>query len=147
VIPEACPGCGTTTGIGRHCSACGADLMIPSPGPEHPLAAVPSARYRSPRTIALVASRWLWFAVSEPRYRRGWAIGAWFIPVANLVIPKQLANDLWRAGDPELQPRDPGWQRRPVAAIVHWWWAFYLIGSGLSSLAGNLIGDAASIAR
>ena len=213
MIPEACLGCGTKTGISRHCSACGADLMIASSGPEHPPAAVPSARYRSPRTIALVASRWLWFAValgvagfgvdalwllsasgpdtavdelisitemmdlvalvqlaslivggvlflawfhraygniralgvSEPRYRRGWAVGAWFIPVANLVIPKQLANDLWRAGDPELQPRDPGWQSRPVAALVHWWWVFYLVGSGLSSLAGNLIGDAASI--
>jgi Domain of unknown function (DUF4328) len=181
VIPEACPGCGTKTGIGRHCGACGADLIIASPGPEHPLAALPPDRYHSPRTIALVASRWLWFAValgvaglavdvlwlvsasgpdtaveelisiaemmdlvalvqlasvivggvlflawfhraygniralgvSEPRYRRGWAIGAWFIPLANLVIPKQLANDLWRAGDAELQPRDPGWQRRP----------------------------------
>ena len=65
--------------------------------------------------------------------------------MANLVIPKQLANVLWRAGDPELQPRDPGWQSRPVAALVHWWWVFYLVGSGLSSLAGNLIGDAASI--
>jgi hypothetical protein len=43
-----------------------------------------------------VASRWLWFGVSEPRF-------------------------------------------------VHWWWVFYLVGSGLSSLAGNLIGDAASI--
>jgi Domain of unknown function (DUF4328) len=195
VIPEACPGCGTKTGIGRHCGACGADLIIASPGPEHPLAALPPDRYHSPRTIALVASRWLWFAValgvaglavdvlwlvsasgpdtaveelisiaemmdlvalvqvasvivggvlflawfhraygniralgvSEPRYRRGWAIGAWFIPLANLVIPKQLANDLWRAGGPSCS------RGTRVGR------------GGLSSLAGNLIGDAGSI--
>jgi hypothetical protein len=126
----------------------------------------PSVRYRSPRVVAMLASRWLWFAivlgiagavaqlvtvvvggllflawfhraygnlralgVTEPRYKRGWAIGAWFIPFANLVLPKQMANDLWRAGDPSMQPNDPGWQGRPVAPLLHWWWAFYLVGS------------------
>jgi hypothetical protein len=42
--------------------------------------------------------------IVKPRHARGWAIGAWFVPLANLVIPKQIANDVWRAGDPELAP-------------------------------------------
>jgi hypothetical protein len=36
------------------------------------------------------------------RYGAGWAIGGWFIPLANLVLPKRIANDLWRASDPAL---------------------------------------------
>jgi hypothetical protein len=218
MIPELCPGCGTPTGIARNCSACGTDLTAVAGGPEHPSATLPpnpaqppSVRYRSARVVAMLASRWLWFAivlgiagvgvdllwllssssasldelisiaemidlvalaqlvsllvggilflawfhraygnlralgVSEPRYKRGWAIGAWFIPFANLVLPKQMANDLWRAGDPVMQPNDPGWQRRPVAPLLHWWWAFYLIGGAVSALSGNMIGDAATL--
>jgi hypothetical protein len=83
--------------------------------------------------------------VSEPRYKRGWAIGAWFIPFANLVLPKQMANDLWRAGDPMMQPNEPGWQGRAVAPLLHWWWAFYLIGGAVSAVSGNMIGDAATL--
>ena len=31
----------------------------------------------------------------------GWAIAAWFAPVANLWIPFQIMADIWRAGLPE----------------------------------------------
>jgi uncharacterized protein DUF4328 len=84
--------------------------------------------------------------VSNPRRGRGWAIGAWFIPIANLFIPKQLANDIWRAGDPELRPGDQAWQSRPVAAILHWWWALYLVSGVVANLSGRRIEDAANLA-
>ena len=84
--------------------------------------------------------------VSTPRRGRGWAIGGWFIPIANLFIPKQMANDLWRAGDPELRPADHGWQSRPVAAIVHWWWALYLVSGALANISGRLMEDATNLA-
>ncbi|MEV4680652.1 DUF4328 domain-containing protein [Streptomyces kurssanovii] len=52
----------------------------------------------------------------------GWAIGAWFIPIANLWIPRSIAAQVWtasrslpHAGD-EHQPRTP----------VNLWWAAYL---------------------
>ncbi len=78
---------------------------------------------------------WLWQAygnmrplgIANPRYARGWAIAGWFVPVANLVIPKLLANDVWRAGDPDLAPGERNWQARRVAPLVHWWWALYLV--------------------
>jgi len=31
------------------------------------------------------------------RYRSGWTIGSWFIPIVGLILPKQIANDIWRA--------------------------------------------------
>jgi Domain of unknown function (DUF4328) len=80
--------------------------------------------------------------VSRPRYGRGWAIGGWLIPIASLWIPKRLANDVWRSGDSELRMDDSTWQERPVAGLVHWWWALVLIGAGLLGLAGQLLDEA-----
>jgi uncharacterized protein DUF4328 len=83
--------------------------------------------------------------VQRPRHGRGWAIGGWFVPFANIFLPKQLANDVWRAGDPELRPGDPAWQTRPVAPVLHWWWAFWLLSNGAAGLAGNLMADAETL--
>ena len=64
------------------------------------------------------------------RYGRGWAIGAWFVPVLNLFRPKQIANDIWRGSDPDL-PRLPGpgyWRGAPIPGLL-----FGLCGSCGSS--------------
>jgi Domain of unknown function (DUF4328) len=37
-------------------------------------------------------------APSERRFGHGWAIGSWFVPFFNLVRPKSIVNDVWRAG-------------------------------------------------
>ena len=62
------------------------------------------------------------------RFGRGWAIGAWFVPILNLWRPKQIANDLWRASDPDA-PADQGetWHGRGVPALVAFWWAAFLL--------------------
>ncbi|MBZ6230957.1 protein kinase domain-containing protein [Streptomyces olivaceus] len=55
------------------------------------------------------------FSPGRIRYRPGLAVGSWFIPFANLLIPKQIANDIWTAttGRPEGAGR---W-------LLHtWWW-------------------------
>ena len=39
------------------------------------------------------------------RLAPGWAIGAWFIPIANFVLVYILFSDLWRSSDPESEPR------------------------------------------
>ncbi len=69
--------------------------------------------------------------VRRPRRRSGWAIGGWFVPFMNLVVPKQLANDIWRSGDPELDAGDAHWGSRPVSGVVHLWWALWIL-SGVS---------------
>jgi hypothetical protein len=67
----------------------------------------------------------------RPRHGRGWTIGGWFVPVANLWIPKQLIDDYWRrtsaaVGDPHLTRVWPG---------VHWWWAAWLLGNAVENAA------------
>ncbi|MDQ1747956.1 MAG: hypothetical protein QOD07_2219, partial [Frankiaceae bacterium] len=80
-----------------------------------------------------------WFAIvvrrlhaarpSEFRHGRGWAIGAWFVPIVNLIYPKQMADDAWRAATGRTQP---------VPAVFHFWWAAWLAGNATTFI-GNRI--------
>jgi Domain of unknown function (DUF4328) len=81
--------------------------------------------------------------IVKPRHARGWAIGAWFVPFANLVVPKQIANDIWRAGDPELDPGEADWRKRRVAGALHLWWAAYLVSGALIRIGTGMLDDAA----
>lgn len=78
------------------------------------------------------------------RFSSGWAVGAWFVPFLNLVRPKQLADDIWRASDPAL-PSQPGvtWKQQRVPSPLHWWWALFL-ASNLLQAAFRLGLDAAT---
>jgi hypothetical protein len=51
----------------------------------------------------------------------------WILPGANLVVPKLVVDDLWRASSPSVAPfPGPTWRRRPVGDLVHRWWALWL---------------------
>ncbi len=76
------------------------------------------------------AHRVLASANASPRHSPAWAVGSWFVPFVNLVIPKQAANDLWRAGAPD---RVPG--------FVHAWWALWLTSGVLRAFVGLVIAD------
>ena len=54
------------------------------------------------------------------------------MPILHLFRPKQIANDIWRASDPELG-RDAGtwWRGREVPALFAWWWAAWLVSNFL----------------
>jgi hypothetical protein len=71
--------------------------------------------------------------VPELRFGSGWTIGSWFVPILNLFRPKQIANDIWRGSDPAAAPgrQDADWHRRPVTALLHWWWGLYLCSNYL----------------
>ncbi|WP_216590190.1 DUF4328 domain-containing protein [Streptomyces brasiliscabiei] len=66
------------------------------------------------------------------RKKRGWAIGGWFVPLANLWIPRRIAVDCWDASGPWRKPRSH--------ALVNAWWTLWL----LSLFAGEA-GDRAYI--
>jgi hypothetical protein len=81
--------------------------------------------------LLLGAMAWIsWFHASyrnagvlgaTRRYGEGWAIGSWLVPILNIWRPKQIANDLWAAGEPGGDPKKP-----PV--IMLWWWLAWLFG-------------------
>jgi hypothetical protein len=82
------------------------------------------------------------------RVSNGWSIGSWFVPILNLVRPKQLTNDIWRASDPARSAGDSqGWKSAPVSGLIHLWWAAFLIGSFVSNLATRKIMAAETLAE
>ncbi|MEW1872351.1 DUF4328 domain-containing protein [Streptomyces caelestis] len=52
----------------------------------------------------------------------GWAIGAWFIPVANLWLPYRIAADMWNAC--ALLPTEGRSHRLPMWPVNLWWGLF-----------------------
>lgn len=61
-------------------------------------------------------------APGERRYGAGWAIGSWFVPILNLFRPKQIVNDIWRAGGRDNADAQPGW-------LLLGWWLLFLLSS------------------
>ncbi|MFF1918283.1 protein kinase [Streptomyces sp. NPDC058239] len=62
------------------------------------------------------------FAPGRLRYRPSMAVVGWFIPVANLFLPKQIANDVWHASSPPSQGDDSA-----PASLLQSWWAVCLV--------------------
>jgi hypothetical protein len=55
------------------------------------------------------------------QFTPGWAVGWWFIPIANLWKPFQAVRELWKAshgGDV--------WQRVATWSVIGWWWGIWL---------------------
>ena len=76
------------------------------------------------------------------RFTPGWSIGAWFIPLANFVIPVLIIQDLWRGSERETRRGDAGWRTASGSALVGFWWTAWVVsavlrftnsGSGLDS--------------
>ena len=96
-------------------------------------------------TIFTLLIIWMWRAAknnevlgrTNPRLSSGWAIGAWFIPFANLVMPLLVMLDLWRGSDPESPPGDPLWRTRSASPLVGWWWGLYLASLLKFGFGGN----------
>ncbi|TYB58560.1 DUF4328 domain-containing protein [Nonomuraea sp. PA05] len=55
------------------------------------------------------------------RYRPAMAVLGWFIPIGNLWLPKQIADDVWHASSPPGR----GGAMAP-AGLLHAWWALWL---------------------
>jgi hypothetical protein len=79
--------------------------------------------------------------VRNLRWGPGWTIGSWFVPLLNLVLPKQLVNDVWRGSDPELEDSET-WRDKPVPVLFALWWGAWIVGSILDSAAAGMFDSA-----
>lgn len=66
------------------------------------------------------------------RFSPGWAVGWWFVPIANLGMPYLTVRELWTTSVPE-----PDGSRRARAPKIGWWWAAYLAAGLLSISLGG----------
>ena len=87
----------------------------------------------------VVFGRWIYLAhrnlpalgAENLRTRPGWAVGTFFVPIANLWKPFQAMNDLVRAS------RDPRyWHLDDTPLLVGCWWALWLL---VGAVGGNRV--------
>jgi hypothetical protein len=78
---------------------------------------------------------WCWRAAKNQetlgrapeRLGSGWAVGGWFIPLANLVIPVLVVQDLWRGSDAGIARGDPRWRIADRSWLVGSWWGLFVV--------------------
>lgn len=79
-------------------------------------------------------------ALGTPRhaleYSPGWAVGSFFVPFVNLVVPYRAVRETWAKSEPAvgdetyMSPSPPG-----GPAFMKLWWAFWLISNFASNAA------------
>lgn len=61
------------------------------------------------------------------RFGPGSAVGWWFVPLANLVVPLLVMVEVWRASDPRAGATDRAARSKlPVGVAIPFWWASWL---------------------
>ncbi len=87
------------------------------------------------------------------RWRGGWVIGGWFIPFANLVLPKLMFNELERVAQVPNDGLAVGdrWRSLSQSRLSDAWWLLWLAGVLPSQIVQLSVGDpgrdAASLSR
>jgi hypothetical protein len=70
---------------------------------------------------------------ADMRFSPGWAVGWYFIPIANLWKPYQAMKEIWKAS------ADPAhWQDQPRGSILPVWWTFFLLSNIMSNASFRL---------
>ncbi|MFJ6478947.1 MULTISPECIES: DUF4328 domain-containing protein [unclassified Streptomyces] len=74
------------------------------------------------------------FAPGAEKLPRGWAIGAWFIPFANLVLPYRIAVTTWISSTPFGADGQQRWFR---LTLVNLWWGTFVLAKALGWYGGR----------
>jgi uncharacterized protein DUF4328 len=70
---------------------------------------------------------------ADMQFSPGWAVGWYFIPIANLWKPYQAMREIWQASaNPAL------WQHQPRGSILPLWWTFFLLSNFLGNASFRL---------
>jgi hypothetical protein len=67
------------------------------------------------------------------RFTPGWAVGWFFVPIANLWKPFQAMKEIWRAS------KNPAnWQAETTGSLLGWWWFWWVVSSIVGNISGRL---------
>src|SRR5262249_38362226 len=62
------------------------------------------------------------------KFSPGWAVGWYFIPIANLWKPYQAMCEIWQAS-----AAPASWQHQTRGSILQLWWAFFLLSNCIAT--------------
>lgn len=71
----------------------------------------------------------------------GWAVGGWFIPIGNLIIPKLVLDEIDRVSAAAEAGRPDAWRESPRLASAGWWWWCFVGASVLVAAGTTLTAD------
>lgn len=74
------------------------------------------------------------FAPGADKLPRGWAIGAWFVPLANVVLPYLIAVTTWTSSTPSGGDGQRRWSR---LTLVNLWWGTFVLSKVLGWYGGR----------
>lgn len=72
------------------------------------------------------------FAPGVQRMGPGWAVGGWFVPVANLWFPYRVAGGIWEAS---VLPHPDGGRRTAPRTVLNLWWGGWVVSVLVSRIA------------
>jgi hypothetical protein len=75
--------------------------------------------------------------VSALRFSPGWAVGWWFVPLANLAMPYLTVQELYKGSNPTAGSLD--WKAARTPPTLWLWWAAILCWVVTSNIAGNIV--------
>lgn len=94
----------------------------------------------------IFVARWIYLAnanVLETGYvleiTPGWAVGWFFVPLANLIQPFFAMRALWFASRGRVREDGDG-----TPAVLGWWWGTWLVGNGLSNVGASMAKNGAT---
>lgn len=76
--------------------------------------------------------------IQELRYSEGWAAGAWFLPITNLIRPYQIMTEIWYYTQYWYQP-DPNNYRHRSDLVVRAWWTMNICSVVLTLFSSALL--------
>ena len=79
---------------------------------------------------------------SGVEYSPGWAVGSFFIPFVNLVVPYKAVREVWVKSDPSVRTGDDFMFAQPSSApLVLGWWILWLASNVLSNIFWQIQSD------
>ncbi len=77
----------------------------------------------------------------DMKFRPGWSVGWFFVPILSLYKPFYAVQEIWKASIPGSQ----AWQSRRAGGVVGAWWAFWILTFAASRIAATLSSQAEQI--
>jgi Domain of unknown function (DUF4328) len=78
---------------------------------------------------------------SKIEYTPGWAVGWFFIPFANLVMPYKAVREVWEKSDPAIKSESDIMFTPPASApLLLGWWISWIASNVLSNISWRLDG-------
>lgn len=68
----------------------------------------------------------------------GWAVGYWFIPIANLFKPLQIVNEVYHSSNSENLNKGYSFSDNSTIMLTGFWWACWLVSGFARRIAGSI---------